>query len=241
MQLPHFLSDALQLLFPRCCTICNQRLLPEENYLCASCLISLPRTGFRGKKDNIVERIFWGKIPIERANAYLYYHPGADSCKPILALKYYQRRDLGIYLGRLIANDLIGTDFFDGIDWLVPLPLAHRRQRQRGYNQSQLLAEGVAAITGIALLTHAVERSVDNSSQTRLAPEERQENVKNIFRVTRPNLLQGKHILLIDDVLTTGATLLSCAETIAHSADVRISILTLCLAGTHHYPAINFK
>ena len=226
-------AEVLRLLFPEKCAVCGRRLEQGEQVMCNACFAGLPRTNMCAAKGNVVERLFWGKIPVERANAYMYYQAGTASCHPIFQLKYYGRVAVGFYFGRIMAADLQQTDFFNTIDCIVPVPLAKSRQQQRGYNQSELLAEGIAEWTKLPVERSAVERVVANPTQTHLNVRQRIENVADIFRLQRPELLENRHVLLVDDVLTTGATLLSCAEEVAKAKGVRISVLVLGLAGHH--------
>lgn len=174
--------------------------------------------------------MFWGLIPVERAAALFYYAAHSETSNILLALKYYGKHDVGIDMGKLMADELMPSGFFEGIDLLVPLPLERKRQRARGYNQSEMLAKGISITTGIPYSNKAVKRTTFNKSQTKLNKWERMENVSNCFLLSKPELLKGKHILLIDDVLTTGSTLLSCAEVLTQAEDIKISILTLAYA-----------
>lgn len=226
-------ASVLRLLFPERCLLCRQRLAAGEHHVCAACFHRLPFTRFRAQPGNIVERIFWTHIPIVRASAYLRYIPGAESREIFFHLKYYDRPQIGYYFGRIMAADLCPTGFFEDIDLIVPLPLSAKRERRRGYNQSGELARGVSDYTGIPVERQLIARVVDNPSQTRKSPDERRENVRGIFRLLDADRLAGCHVLLIDDVITTGATVLSCARELARIEGVRISILALGLAGTH--------
>jgi len=187
----------------------------------------------RGEAGNPVERIFWHHVPIARANALLHYYPGSEGSKIFMALKYYNRPQVGIVMGRMMAADLLPGGFFDGMDCIVPVPLARRRLYKRGYNQSERLAQGVSQVTGIPVETGAMSRIVANPSQTTLRRHERQKNVENIFRLTQSGLLKNRHVLLIDDILTTGSTLLSCAKEICKAGPSAVSVLVLGLAGHH--------
>jgi len=225
--------SAADALFPRTCAVCGSRLSAGERHVCAACLLALPTTRLRGESGNPVERIFWQDFKPVRATAYMFYHPGSDSGLIIKRLKYNGRRALGPLLGRLAAQQLEGTDFFDGVDCIIPLPLARRRQRQRGYNQSEEIAKGVAQISGLPIETDAARRIVDNPSQTGFNREERRANVQGIFRITKPEKLRGRHVLIVDDVITTGATLTSFALALLEVEGVSVSILAVALAGTH--------
>lgn len=231
--LRQILSDIGGLLFPRRCVVCGNRLTTTEQEICTACYALLPQTRRKGRKGNGLERIFWRRIDIVRANAFLRYEAGADSRFVVLSLKYFNHPDIGLMFGHIMAQDLQGTDFFDGIDAIVPVPLARKRLKSRGYNQSELLARGVSEVTHIPILYDVVERSVENPTQTHLDAEARKENVRDIFVLKKAEAIRGKHILLIDDVLTTGATLLSLAEEMQKAGDVRFSILALSEAGHH--------
>lgn len=228
------LRDLWHILMPHACMICGRRLTSGEEVICATCLMTLPRTQIRGRAGNGLERLFWGRIPIRRASAYMYYIPRSQSHEVFIRLKYRRQPRVGIFFGRVMAQDLLDTGFFDGIDMMVPVPLSRQRQRQRGYNQSTQIARGIRQLTGIPIREDIVVRSRDNESQTRLSSHERRTNVEGIFTLTAPEAAAHRHILLIDDILTTGSTLLSCAECLAKAEDVRISVLTMGMARHYH-------
>ena len=218
----------VSLLFPRRCVVCGARLLGGEHILCVQCTFRLPYTNYRGKAGNPVERVFWGRLPIVKANAYMKYVSGSDSRRAVLRLKYFDRPDVGNYLGACMAM-------------IIPIPLASKRQRKRGYNQSEELAKGIHRITSLPIDNKAVIRAVANPTQTHLDAAARRANVKDIFAVKVAENLHGKHILLVDDVLTTGATIISCGQAIVKVCpDVRFSVLTLSLAG-HHASGVNLQ
>lgn len=215
------------LLFPRYCSVCGKRLTGTEVYLCAPCLYTLPLVKHVSFTDNPLIRTFWGLLPAERGTAFFFYSKTSAYRHILWELKYRRCPRIGVFMGRLAARQLAPAGFFDGIDVLVPVPLARSRQRKRGYNQSEQIARGIAAVTRLPVDTRSISRAVRNTSQTRLRRLERQTNVRGIFRLNTPEQLRGKHILLIDDVMTTGATLLSCGETLAALPGVKISILAL--------------
>lgn len=233
---PLLLQSVADLLFPRKCPVCHGRLHLSEEALCLNCFSRLPFTLYHRWRGNPLEQRFYGTVPVERATSYLFYSPESPAHHILHQIKYYNNKGLAIHMGRCMGIHLLseeGDRFLDGIDYLLPIPLARNRLRQRGYNQSLLLAEGISRATGIPLAPDSVVRTVDNPTQTRLNSLERWENVKGIFEATplARKTLSGRHILLIDDVTTTGATLLSCTSAI-HKAvpECRISIATLALA-----------
>lgn len=224
-------TDLWELFFPRCCLLCGSRLCYGENILCSSCLIGLPRTGFHLQEDNRVERNFWGKFAIERATSFLYYTKGGDVRQLLYELKYHGNKETGEVMGRIMAAELLPSHFFEGMDWIIPVPLHRRKERQRGYNQSICLAQGISAVTGISIRADMLIRSRYTETQTHKGQYERWENVRNLFLCPSPQLLENKHVLLVDDVLTTGATIVSCADALCAVPGLRISVLTLALAG----------
>ena len=184
------------LLFPRCCVVCGAPLSKEEECLCIRCNMNLPRTGFHLRKDNPVECLFWGRIPVlERASSFLFYRKGSDFRRILHLLKYSGYKELGEVMGRYMAAELISCGFFDHVDVIVPVPL-HK----------------------------------NTETQTRKSTFERSENVEGIFKLCDVACFQGKHVLIIDDVLTTGSTTVACASTLFEVEGVRISVLTLAVA-----------
>lgn len=225
-------SCVLDVLAPRFCVACGGRLSIDERFLCARCNLHLPRTDYATDfRDNALTQRFWGRVPVERAFALVHYHPHAGSANPVYRLKYGGDPYLGEEMGRLMATELAPTGFFDGITALVPVPLARQRQRERGYNQSMELARGVAAVSGLPVINKAVKRITFGGSQTRLRRRERNENVAHAFQLVDGSLLKGRHVLLIDDVVTTGATMTACIKAMLEAGDVRVSALSWGVAG----------
>lgn len=220
-----------RLLFPRQCLVCGAPLGEGEELMCVRCNIAFPRTHCYERTNNEIEKMFWGKFDIVHATSYFYYAKGSPYSRLVHCLKYRNRPDIGKTLGRFAAAELLAGDFFDDIDLIIPVPLHPARYRQRGYNQSEQIALGLSAVTHIPVDTAAVERVVDTESQTRKSVFERTLNVHNIFRVPHPAAYAGLHLLLIDDVLTTGSTLTACADAFAGVPGVRFSIFTLTFAG----------
>ena len=220
-----WISDLIDLIFPRTCLVCGELLSPQEKDICLDCLSKLPKI----EKIHLdeIEKVFWGKVTIERATSYMYYHKGSPYNNIIHNLKYKNRPEAGERLAFLAAREISETGFFDGIDAIVPLPLSKNKQRKRGYNQCDYIAAGLSRATGIPVIKGAVTRTTANETQTHKNRDERWKNVEGIFALADPTKLEGKHILLIDDILTTGATLANCAKTIHDGCDCWISIFTL--------------
>lgn len=221
--------DLWELFFPRCCVVCEERLARSEEFLCFKCLSALPRSNTQVNKE--MEKGLWGKLPVCRATSFLYYTKGGDVRKLLYELKYYRNPRVGHYLGRCMAEELMPTGFFDGIDYIIPIPLHKKKQKARGYNQSEQLATGVSSVVGCEVLNDVLIRTKQADTQTRKGHYERWINVKDVFEYVPSRDLSGKHILLLDDVFTTGATIVACADVLKQIPDLRISVLTLALAG----------
>lgn len=219
---------AIDTLFPRFCLVCNKRLGINEKNVCISCLCSLPYTQFKGAKGNAIERITCDDvICTERANSLFFYESGTAFCNLFFHFKYYNHPDVAVTMGRMMAQELQNTDFFNGIDVMVPIPLSQKRLKKRGYNQSEQLAIGISQITGIPVDTTSIIRTIDNPTQTHLNAAMRNENVKGIFSLSATEQIHGKHILIVDDVITTGSTTRACAHTALQAKNVKVSIISL--------------
>ena len=225
------LQGLLDFFFPRTCVICERRLAPTERSVCAGCLSALPRIIYKGGDEHgRIERLFWGKVAIERATCGFRYD--SDEVRTLVhAFKYHGQPHAAADIGEVLADELSATDFFDGIDVLVPMPLHQKRLRQRGYNQCDYIARGLQRVTGLPIVGEVLFRAVNNPTQTHLTLIEREQNVANIFAIRHPERLAGRHILLIDDVMTTGSTLLSAMQALASIPAIRISTLTIAYAG----------
>lgn len=225
-----WLHSFLSLLFPHCCVACGNPLVRGEECICTLCNMNLPRTNYHLRKDNPVEQVFWGKIPLEHATSFFFYRKGSDFRQILHQLKYGGQKEVGAIMGRYIASELLASGFFQGIDCIIPIPLHKQKQRMRGYNQSEWIARGISVVTGIPINTEAVIRQKNTETQTRKSVFGRWENVEGIFELRSADALAGKHILIVDDVLTTGATTVACASCLMEIEGIRMSVLTLAMA-----------
>ena len=228
-----FWSRLLDLISPRLCVVCGNRLTVTEETLCSKCYLHLPRTDFdHDLYENVMAKLFWGQIAIEKATALFYYEPHAETANILYELKYKNHPEIGVVMGRMMAKELMRSGMFEGIDAIVPVPLARKRERERGYNQSLELAKGVSEVTGLPIYNKVVKRTKFMGSQTQRGRWERNENVENVFELINGDSISGKHLLLIDDVVTTGATIIACAQEMQKASDVKISVLALGFAKT---------
>ena len=218
----------INLIAPKPCVVCGTKLNIGETVICSICNAHLPRTHYQAKPyDNPMARMFWGRFKIEKAAALFYFEPQSEIGNIIYSAKYNNHPADAEYMGRQVAREFQQNNFFDDIDAIVPVPLTRGRMFSRGYNQSLELAKGLRHITGIPIISNAVGRVNFTDSQTHKNRWQRNDNVRNAFRVKDGSLIQGKHILIVDDVVTTGATITECANEIMKSADVKISVLSL--------------
>ncbi|MDR2292389.1 MAG: ComF family protein [Prevotellaceae bacterium] len=218
------------LIYPDICEICNKSLAHGEKIICSNCRIDIPLTHNCNERGNSVEQIFWGRAPIVAAASYFFFTRGSNYRTLLHKLKYASRDDIGITLGLWFGNELATCEIFSDIDYIIPVPLHSKKLKIRGYNQSEKICDGLASALNKPVDSKTVIRSEFTNTQTKKNRMERWHNVSNVFEVKNPAKLKGKHILLVDDVLTTGATLEACCNAILSNVECRISIATLAFA-----------
>lgn len=226
------IKDAVHLLYPHLCCGCGTDLLPEDQLLCIYCLNDLPHTHFEKIENNGIEKNFTGRINIKAAHSEFYFSKGQVIQHLIHQLKYNGNQKIGNYLGAIMGNSLKESGRFNHIDVIVPLPMHKKKEFKRGYNQANIIAEGMAETMGIPVLNDSVIKCKSTDTQTKKHRLERWENVEETFLVAKKEALLGKNILLTDDVVTTGATLESCGHSILSVQGTSLSIATLAIAGS---------
>jgi len=224
------IDDFISLLFPRICAACGNSLWKQEETVCLSCEFHLPRTNFHLSLENPVSRLFWGRVNLESASAYVYFNKGNRVQRLIHQLKYKGRKDIGIYLGRQYGHHLRYSPFFQTVQLIVPVPLHTKKLMQRGYNQSEQIAIGLGESMKIPVDPDAICRRKETETQTKKSRFRRWQNVAEVFEVKDPGSLEMKHVLLVDDVITTGATLESCIRVLSPIHGIRISVVTIAVA-----------
>ena len=223
-------DDVISLLLPRICHGCGNQLLRNEKVICTGCYVLIPKTNFHLSPENPVEKLFWGRCVIERAAAFSYYTRDSRIRRMIHHLKYRGASEIGTELGRIYGNSLKNSDFLKGIDLIIPVPLHPSKKRQRGYNQSDLISMGISDASGIPVGTDILKRTTVTGTQTRKSRYDRWTNVNDIFRVTCPQRLEGKHVLIVDDVITTGSTIEACANEILKEENTKVSVAALAFS-----------
>ncbi len=216
--------------YPEACAGCQQPLVKNENLLCTPCLAELPRTGYQRVADNPVLQLFYGRCKLEKAMAFLNFEKGGQVQRIMHSFKYRNRPEIGLRLATLLSLEVLPCGFFDNIDLLIPIPLHPKKLKSRGYNQSEVIARGVSEVSGIPLSGEHLLRQTHSQSQTRKSRFARWRNVESIFRLNRPDELRQRHLLLIDDVITTGSTVEASADKLLQVPGCRVSLLTLAIA-----------
>ncbi|MFH2095178.1 MAG: ComF family protein [Bacteroidota bacterium] len=225
--LSQFLTDFVQLIYPMVCHGCGANLLKNERVLCTSCLVNLPRTNYHTDRDNPVSQLFWGRSDIFIATAWYRFKKGSSYQELIHKLKYCGAYEIGYELGKHFGSELMTSPWFSKIDYIVPVPLHPERLKKRGYNQAECIARGMSVAMKVPLETENLCRTKYTSTQTNKTRIERWANVESIFSMTDPGKYERKCILLVDDIITTGATLEACANTIQEAEGVKILIAAL--------------
>ncbi len=223
-------NDLWSIVFPKLCLACEQSLSKSEVIICISCQVNLPRTDYHLYADNPVAKHFWGKVPVQASTALFHFHKSSRIQHLLHALKYKGNREVGIRLGKLLGYQLKDHEIFNSIDMITSVPLHRKREIKRGYNQSSIIGEGLSEVLHKPFDGKILRRLKFTETQTRKSRLERWENVKELFEVTKPAIISNKHILLIDDVITTGSTLEACIVELIKTQGVKVSIAAIAHA-----------
>ena len=226
----YIIDVIIGLFYPSVCAACGTSLFRWEKLVCTRCRNRLPQTGYALNEDNPLARMFYGRVRLKAVTAAFFFSKEGKVQHLIHELKYKGNADAGIFLGQELGKSLLEAPLFQGLDYLIPVPLHPKKEKLRGYNQSLMIAQGVSEVTGIPVGERFLRRTVNTSTQTHKSKEERWHNVKDIFELSHAEQLEGKYILLIDDVLTTGATLEACALQLSTVPGIAISCATAACA-----------
>ena len=221
----------LSLFYPQCCCVCDEKLLEGEHHFCLDCLLKMPKTNYHLQPENGAADRFKGKIPYEKVASFLYYNKGGFSQKIIKAIKYKGNTALGHHMGALMSEHIQqSSHFFEDIDLLIPIPLHRNKQKKRGFNQAEEITKGIRKVIKIPFNNSLVIRKKQTQTQTKKGRYARWLNTIDVFTLNKEDDFNYKHVLIVDDVLTTGATIEACAQAILTSyPDVKISVLTLAV------------
>ncbi len=225
-----YLADFVSLLFPELCAACRQTLVANEHIICTDCQYNLPFTNFHQQPDNIVAQQFWGKIRLEGAYALYYFAKGGKVQNLMHQLKYRGQQQVGNLLGRIAGAQLAKNEIFSTVDFIIPVPLHKKRLAQRGYNQSTCFAQGLAEKLNAVVEENNLVRPTATETQTHKSRFARFENMQEVFTLLQPERLTNKHVLLVDDVITTGSTLEACGAKLLEVKGVKLSIATIAYA-----------
>ncbi len=224
-----YTEEFLQLIYPSVCFACGQQLSRSESVICLQCDVALPQTNYWQVRENKMERHLHGRFPFQSAVSLYYFTKDGGVQNLLHELKYRGRTEVGFFLGEKLGQKLAVSEL-EKPDVIVPLPLYWKKEKQRGYNQSSYFAEGLSSILKASVDINSVERIVATDSQTRKNRFDRIENVEHVFRLHNNHQLENKHVLLVDDVLTTGATIEACANALLQAQNIKISIATIAVA-----------
>ena len=227
------LNDISGLFFPRSCAVCGELLVKGAEFVCTQCRWDIPLTGYWREVDNPVTQALYGQLPVVNASAFFFFVHDSKFQQFVHSFKYRGGWRYAVEMGEWFGHTLKESPLYADIDVLVPIPLHFRKRLKRGYNQAEYIAKGMAKAMGVELDIKSVYRKMHNPSQTSKSRNERWDNVQNIFALRHPEQLDGKHILLVDDVLTTGSTIVSCGDAILKAAPrCKLSVGTLALSSS---------
>lgn len=224
------ISDFISLFYPKTCICCDAYISNYQEFLCIDCLHDLPKSYSYGDEINNITEKLYSKFPFVKAKSFLLFKEGNKTQKLLHELKYHQQPLLSKHLGIIFGKNLLQEDFFETIDIITAVPLHIKKEKNRGYNQSYYFAEGLSEVSKIPLNKNLLKRIINTKTQTQKNRAERIENVQNAFEPVETKKILGKHILLVDDIVTTGATLEACATTLLTAKTKNISIATIAIA-----------
>jgi len=226
----NLIKDFAGLFFPDVCYNCGNTLFRNERIVCTRCALHLPETNFHKDPDNPVSKVFWGRVPLQAATALYYYKKGGAVQNLIHQMKYNGRKEIGIYLGNVLGSEIKDLDHFETIDCILPIPLHRKRFKKRGFNQAEMIAIGLGQALNKEVDIRSLYRNISSDTQTKKSRYRRWENVSEIFKLREDHTLKGKHVLVVDDVITTGATMEACLQTLLKVPEIKLSVVSAAFA-----------
>ena len=223
-------DDFISLFFPRTCYACGNSLFQNEKIICTSCLLHLPKTNFHKASENPVSKVFWGRVNLTTATSMYFYRKGGKVQHLIHQLKYKGHKEIGIFLGEIYGSQLKESALYNDIDLIIPIPLHQSKLKKRGFNQAELFALGLAQSMQKEMDINSLVRQIATSTQTKKTRYKRWENVSEIFKLEIPENINGKKILVVDDVITTGATMEAFIQCIQKAENVQVCAVSIAFA-----------
>ena len=224
------INDFMSLIYPRHCEACGTNLLKHEEFICNLCLINLPKSNYHSNTDNELIYVFAGRIPLQHALCFYLFEKSGRVQKLLHAIKYQNQKELAEYLGKLYAKDLKQNKILKDVEVVLPIPLHSKKLKLRGYNQSEWFAKGIASELDLKIVTTSLKKSNATNTQTNKKKFERWENVEGVFELENNATLVNKHVLIVDDVITTGATIEAAWQALKDVEGIKISVLSLAFA-----------
>ena len=222
--------DFFSLIYPNNCLACGNNLIRNEHIICTSCLFHLPKTNYHLENDNPISQTFWGRTQINTAAAFYFFTKAGKVQHLVHQFKYKGKKEIGIFIGELYGKELMNTQSFAKTELIIPVPLHPKKEKKRGFNQSEIFAMGLSSSMKVPIDTNSLVRTFASETQTKKTRFKRWENVKEIFSLQNAEKLKNKHILLVDDVITTGATIEACANLLNTIEGVTINIASIAVA-----------
>lgn len=226
----HLCNLLVNITLPRYCSACDKRLQLWEQEICVLCLMEMPVSYFHLDEANAVAKVFWGRVRVEQATTWFVYISGSKFGNLLHRLKYENRPKIGVVCGEQYGYQLLHSGVYELPDLIIPIPLHPKRKKTRGYNQSEMIARGLSKAMNRPYSVMHLIRNTNTKTQTAKSRVDRYLNVKGKFDLKNPEELEGKHLLLVDDVITTGATMEACAEVLLEIPNVRVSLLGIAFA-----------
>ncbi len=221
------LRDFIGLFYPEVCITCGEGLAEKEEFICTTCLYKLPKTEYHNNPTNALYKVFYGRAEIEAAVAFCYFTKGGMVQDLVHEIKYNGKQELGICFGKWYGTELKKVSLFSELDVIIPVPLHPKKLKRRGYNQSACFAEGLSQVMGVTVLSNGLKRLKDTETQTHKARFSRWENVKDVFAPEDKEQIKGKRVLLVDDIITTGATIEACIHALHEAKVASISVAAI--------------
>lgn len=226
----NWLKDFISLVYPQICMACGESLFKHEECICSHCIYYLPKTNFHKEIENDISKMFWGRVPLITGAAYYQFKKQSKVQNLLHQLKYKGQKQVGVKTGSLYGTELKQEKIYQDMSVIIPVPLHPNRERKRGYNQSEMFAMGLSQTMEIPYFSDVLVRTTASETQTKKSKFKRWENVKSIFEIQNEAVIRNKHILLVDDVITTGATIEACAQMLIEVPGVKVSVAAIAYA-----------